>query len=253
MGLGFTKSFVEHGADVLIASRKEDKLRLAFEEIKKETGKEISWKVMDVRDNEAVENVAGFISKEWGELDILVNNAAGNFIAPVSSMSENAWRAVVDIVLDGTFRVSKSCYPLLRKAKRGASIVNIIANYAWNAAPFVGHSGAAKAGVLNLTRTLALEWSKDNIRVNAISPGAIATPIFWGGSGVSNTLSDEENERKLKKLEGNLAKAVPLKRSGHAVDIAEAALYLASDAGSFVTCQDIVVDGGRTAMFNEDS
>ena len=128
MGLGFTKSFVEHGADVLIASRKEDKLRLAFEEIKKETGKEISWKVMDVRDNEAVENVAGFISKEWGELDILVNNAAGNFIAPVSSMSENAWRAVVDIVLDGTFRVSKSCYPLLRKSKSGASIVNIRSN-----------------------------------------------------------------------------------------------------------------------------
>ena len=86
MGLGFTKSFVEHGADVLIASRKEDKLRLAFEEIKKETGKEISWKVMDVRDNESVENVAGFISKEWGELDILVNNAAGNFIAPVLSL-----------------------------------------------------------------------------------------------------------------------------------------------------------------------
>ena len=90
MGLGFTKSFVEHGADVLIASRKEDKLRLAFEEIKKETGKEISWKVMDVRDNEAVENVAGFISKEWGELDILVNNAAGNFIAPVSSSKRSA-------------------------------------------------------------------------------------------------------------------------------------------------------------------
>ena len=98
-----------------------------------------------------------------------------------------------------------------------------------------------------------VELGKDNIRVNAISPGAIATPIFWGGSRVSNTLSAEENERKLKKLEGNLAQAVPLKRSGLASDIAEAALYLASDAGSFVSCQDIVVDGGRTSMFNENS
>ena len=98
-----------------------------------------------------------------------------------------------------------------------------------------------------------VELGKDNIRVNAISPGAIATPIFWGGSGVSNTLSEEENNRKLEKLQGNLANAVPLQRSGLASDIAQAALYLSSDAGSFVTCQDIVVDGGRTAMFNENS
>ena len=88
--------------------------------------------------------------------------------------------------------------------------------------------------------------------MNAISPGAIATPIFWGGSGVSNTLTKEENDRKLEKLQNNLANAVPLQRSGLASDIAEAALYLASDAGSFVSCQDIVVDGGRTAMFNEN-
>ena len=103
-------------------------------------------------------------------------------------------------------------------------------------------------------RTLGLDWKElgpDNIRVNSISPGAIATPIFWGGSQRANTLSEEENEKKLEKLKGNLAKAVPLNRSGLAIDIAEAALYLASEAGSFISCQDIVVDGGRTAMFNE--
>ena len=96
-----------------------------------------------------------------------------------------------------------------------------------------------------------VELGPDNIRVNSISPGAIATPIFWGGSQRANTLSDQENKDKLRKLKGNLAKAVPLKRSGLAIDIAEGALYLASEAGSFVTCQDLVVDGGRTAMFNE--
>jgi NAD(P)-dependent dehydrogenase (short-subunit alcohol dehydrogenase family) len=110
---------------------------------------------------------------------------------------------------------------------------------------------ALKAGVTHYTRMSGVELGPDNIRVNSISPGAIATPIFWGGSQRANTLSAEENDKKLEKLKGNLAKAVPLNRSGLAVDIAEAALYLASDAGSFVSCQDIVVDGGRTAMFNE--
>ena len=90
-----------------------------------------------------------------------------------------------------------------------------------------------------------------NIRVNAISPGAIATPIFWGGSQRANTLSDEENERKMEKLKGNLAKAVPLAKTGLAEDISEAALYLASDAGKFVTCHDLVVDGGRSVAYNE--
>ena len=110
---------------------------------------------------------------------------------------------------------------------------------------------ALKAAVTHYTRMSGVELGPDNIRVNSISPGAIATPIFWGGSQRANTLSNEENDKKLEKLKGNLAKAVPLNRSGLAIDIAEAALYLASEAGSFVTCQDIVVDGGRTVMFNE--
>ena len=155
MGLGFAQAFLNHGAKVFVASRKEDKLEEAAKLTKEKFGKELLWKTMDVRNNETVEEVADFIKSELGGLDILINNAAGNFVAPVASMSENAWRAVVDIVLDGTFRVSKKCFPLLKE--NGGSIVNIIANYAWNAAPYVGHSGAAKAGVLNLTRTLALE------------------------------------------------------------------------------------------------
>lgn len=96
-----------------------------------------------------------------------------------------------------------------------------------------------------------VELGPHKIRVNAISPGAIATPIFWGGSARANTLPDEENERKMTKLQGNLARATPIPRSGLAMDIAEAALFLASDAGSYVNCHDLVVDGGRTSLFFE--
>ncbi len=128
MGLGFAQAFLNHGAEVFIASRKEEKLAEAASETKKKFGKKLLWKTMDVRKNETVEDVAEFLSSEWGELDILVNNAAGNFFAPVAEMSENAWRAVVDIVLDGTFRVSRACHPLLCKG-RDASVVTVAYTY----------------------------------------------------------------------------------------------------------------------------
>ena len=110
---------------------------------------------------------------------------------------------------------------------------------------------AAKAAVSHVTRLAGAELGPHGIRVNAISPGAIATPIFWGGSARSRTLSDEENRRKQAKLEANLARATPLPRSGGASDIAYAALFLASDEGSFVNCHDLVVDGGRVSLFHE--
>ena len=237
MGLGFAKSFLEHGAEVIIASRKEDNLRLASEEAEKETGKKLVWKVMDVRDNDSVEKVADYIKSEWGNLDILVNNAAGNFLSPVSNMSENAWRAVVDIVLDGTFRVSKACYPLLREAE-GASIVNIIGNYAWNAAPFVGHSGAAKARVLNLTRTLALEWANDDIRVNALCPGVVLT----------------ENVKQNLMLDENVAKTfeeyIPIGGITNSEKMAQQVLYLCSPAADVITGDMLIADGGQWLVGN---
>jgi len=238
MGLGFAKSFLNHGAEVIIASRKEDNLSLASEEAEKETGKGLLWKVMDVRDNESVERVADFIKEEWGHLDILVNNAAGNFISPVASMSENAWRAVVDIVLDGTFRVSKACYPLLRKSKSGSSIVNIIANYAWNAAPFVAHSGAAKAGVLNLTRTLALEWASDNIRVNAFCPGVVLTENVK-----KNLMLDEKTAKMFEDY-------IPLGGVTDTNKMAQQVLYLCSPAADVITGDMLIADGGQWLVGN---
>ena len=238
MGLGFAQAFLNHGAEVFIASRKEDKLKQAAEETEKKFGKKLIWKTMDVRDKETVEDAIEFLNSEWGELDILVNNAAGNFVAPIASMSENAWRAVVDIVLDGTFRVSKASYPLLRKAKNGASIVNIIANYAWNAAPFVGHSGAAKAGVLNLTRTLALEWANDNIRVNAMCPGVVLT------ENVKQNLMLDENTAKM------FEEHIPSGGVTNPEKMAQQVLYLCSPAADVITGYMLIADGGQWLVGN---
>ena len=238
MGFGFAKSFLEHGAEVIIASRKKDNLISASKEAEKVTGKKLLWKVMDVRDNESVEKVADFIENEWGHLVILVNNAAGNFISPAASLSENAWRAVVDIVLDGTFRVSKSCYPLLRKSKSGSSIVNIIANYAWNAAPFVAHSGAAKAGVLNLTRTLALEWASDNIRVNAFCPGIVLTDNVR-----KNLMLDEKTAKMFENY-------IPIGGVTDSDKMAQQVLYLCSPAADVITGDMLIADGGQWLVGN---
>ena len=238
MGLGFAQAFLNHGAKVIIASRKEEKLAEASALTKEKFGKDLLWKTMDVRNNETVEKVSNFIKSEWGELDILVNNAAGNFVAPVASMSENAWRAVVDIVLDGTFRVSKACYPLLRKSNSGASIVNIIANYAWNAAPFVGHSGAAKAGVLNLTRTLALEWANDNIRVNALCPGVVLT------ENVKQNLMLDENTAK------TFEDYIPMGGITNSEKMAQQVLYLCSPAADVITGDMLIADGGQWLVGN---
>jgi len=238
MGLGFAQAFLNHGAEVFIASRKEDKLKQAAEETEKKFGKKLIWKTMDVRNNETVEEAIEFLNSEWGELDILVNNAAGNFVAPVASMSENAWRSVVDIVLDGTFRVSKASYPLLRKAKNGASIVNIIANYAWNAAPFVGHSGAAKAGVLNLTRTLALEWANDNIRVNAMCPGVVLTENVK-----QNLMLDEKTAKMFEDY-------IPIGGVTNPEKMAQQVLYLCSPAADVITGDMLIADGGQWLVGN---
>jgi len=238
IGLGFAQAFLNHGAEVFIASRKEEKLKEAAAETKKKFGKKLIWKTMDVRNNKTVEDVTNFLSSEWGELDILVNNAAGNFVAPVAAMSENAWRSVVDIVLDGTFRVSKACYPLLRKSKDGASIVNIITNYSWNAAPFVGHSGAAKAGVLNLTRTLALEWAADNIRVNAMCPGVVLTENVR-----QNLMLDEKTAEMFEDY-------IPTGGITDPEKMAQQVLYLCSPAADVITGDMLIADGGQWLVGN---
>lgn len=231
MGRAMAHAFAAHGARVLICSRKEENLREAAAVVEKLTGRKVLWQVCDVREPEQVDAVFATVEREFGHLDVLVNNAAGNFLVPFDAMSRNAWNTVVNIVLGGTFNVSKAAFPLL--AKKGGSVVNMVATYAWGAAPFVSHSGAAKAGVLNLTRSLAIEWASHQVRVNALAPG----PVMSEGAG-KNLFADEDLRKKVEE-------SVPLRRFGSAEEMALAALWLASPAAGYVTGECLVVDGGQ--------
>jgi hypothetical protein len=183
-----------------------------------------------VRQPEQVQAVMDAVRDELGGLDILVNNAAGNFLVDAHELSPNGWRAVLGIVLDGTFHCSRAAFPLLKERK--GCIVNIIATYATSAAPATVHSGAAKAGVLNLSNTLAVEWAPHGIRSNCIAPGPVDTP------GASGQLFPTQELRQA------IERQVPLGRFGTPEDIAHAALFLAS--APYVTGACVVVDGGLT-------
>ena len=230
MGKAMAHAFAAHGARVTIASRKEENLRSAAKEIGGLTGREVAWQACDVREWEQVE---ALMARFDGGLDVLVNNAAGNFLVPFDQMSRNAWKAVTDIVLTGTFNVTKQAFPRLTK-RRESAVLNMVATYAWGAAPFVSHSGAAKAGVLNLTRSLALEWASHGVRVNALAPGAVPTKNASGNLGFAD---DDAQQR--------LLHTIPLRRMGTPEEMALAALWLCCPAASYVTGECLVVDGGQ--------
>jgi NAD(P)-dependent dehydrogenase (short-subunit alcohol dehydrogenase family) len=231
LGKEFARGLAALGADVMICSRDEEHLRPTAQAISKESGRGVEFMACDVRKPEQVDAVVESVVTKFGHLDVLINNAAGNFFAPVESMSFNAWKAVVDIVLHGTFLMSKAAFEPLKKSK--GNIVNIVATYADGAAPFVAHSGASKAGVLNLTRSLALEWAAHGIRVNAVAPGFVPTV------GVKANLFPDPA------IEKEALNAIPLGRFGEPQEIANAVLFLASSAASYVTGALFEVDAGQ--------
>jgi NAD(P)-dependent dehydrogenase (short-subunit alcohol dehydrogenase family) len=233
MGKAMTHAFAAHGARVLICSRKEENLKQTADAVQAATGRSVLYKACDVREPDQVDAVMEMASREFdGALDVLVNNAAGNFLVPFDQMSRNAWNTVVNIVLNGTFNVTKAAFPLLKA--RGGSVTNMVATYAWGAAPFVSHSGAAKAGVLNLTKSLALEWASYQIRLNALAPGAVITKNASGNLG----FADEDAQERL-------LTTIPLRRFGTPEEMALAVLWLSSPAASYVTGECLVVDGGQ--------
>jgi NAD(P)-dependent dehydrogenase (short-subunit alcohol dehydrogenase family) len=236
-GIGFAiaRELTRLGARVVICSRKEENLGTAVEQLRSETGRAdaASYHVLDVRDAEAVEAMAAKVDADFGRVDFLLNNAAGNFIVAAEELSVNGWNSVIGIVLNGTFYCTSAIGKRMIAKKTGGVMLNVIANYAWTGGPGVIHSASAKAGVLALTRTLAVEWARHKIRVNAIAPGPVHT------EGASKRLFPDPM------IEEGIRKTIPLRRFANLEEIAQAASYLLSDYSSYVTGENFVIDGGQ--------
>lgn len=229
---GIARAFAAHGAEVCLVSRKPDVLAAAASEIARDTGAAVMAAPADVRQPDQVNGAFAACLDRFGRLDILVNGAAGNFLAPAATLTPNGFRTVVEIDLLGSFHACKAAFEPLQKSGRGL-VLNISATLHYHGTPLQAHAAAAKAGVDSLTRTLAVEWGHLGIRVNAIAPGAIG---------------DTEGMRRLAPGEvgKRLVEQIPLGRFGTIEDIAGCALYLASDAATWITGAVFVVDGGHS-------
>jgi peroxisomal 2,4-dienoyl-CoA reductase len=237
IGLGIASSLAAAGAGIAIASRKPEHLSPAAEKLRA-TGAKVSTVEANVREPDSVARMVDQVAQTHGRLDILVNNAAGNFYAPSATLSPNAWRAVVETDLYGTFHCCQAAYPLL-KAQGGGRIISISMTLHYRGWPQMAHATAAKAGVDALTRTLALEWARDRITVNAVAPGPIPT------EGVKKAFSPPGTDAPdLFGMEKYAADSIPLGRWGQPEDIGQMVTFLASPAGNWITGAIMVVDGG---------
>ena len=231
LGKSMVKYFVELGARVAISGRREEKLIEAAEEISKHN---VFPVVCDVRESSQVDAALAQIIEHFGTLNGLVNNAAGNFISPTERLSHRAFDIIIDIVLKGSKNCTLSCGKYWIENKIPANVLNIVTTYAWTGSGYVVPSATAKAGVLAMTRSLAVEWAKYGQRHNAIAPGPFPTKGAW------DRLFPKEMSDKI-----NLESRVPLKRVGHHQELANLAAYLMSDFSSYVNGEVITIDGGE--------
>ena len=235
LGKAMTKYFLELGAQVAITSRDLEKLKNTAAELETETGGTCLPIQCDVRHYEEVENMLQEVLKAFGKVDVLLNNAAGNFISPTERLSANAFDTVIDIVLKG----SKNCTLAFGKhwidtKQKSSTILNIVTTYAWTGSAYVVPSATEKAGVLAMTRSLAVEWAKYGIRSNAIAPGPFPTKGAW------DRLLPGDLAEKF-----DMAKKVPLKRVGDHQELANLAAYLVSDFSAYINGDVITIDGGE--------
>jgi len=232
LGKSMATRFAELGADLVITSRRQNVIDETAEELRQHGGQVLAVSC-DVREPDQVQHMVDETVKTFGKIDILLNNAAGNFISPTENLSPNAFKTIVDIVLNGTFFCTQAAGKVMRENKGGV-ILNIVTTYSWTGSGYVVPSACAKAGVLAMTRSLAVEWAKYGIRTVAIAPGPFPTKGAWSrlappGLGIKKKMKER----------------IPLKRVGEHIELANLASYLISDQAAYINGEVVTIDGGE--------
>lgn len=232
LGLSMSKRFAALGARVAITGRSADRLEAAAKEIDP-TGERVMTHPCDVRDFAQVDGMVAAVAERFGGIDVLVNNAAGNFLAATEDLSPGGFNAVVQTVLYGTFHATLAVGRRMIERGQGGSILNIVTTYAWTGSAFVVPSAAAKAGVMAMTRSLAVEWATYGIRSNAIAPGPFPTEGAWNALMPTPEIEAEAKAR------------IPMGRFGEHDELANLAAFLVSDGAPFINGEVVTIDGGE--------
>jgi NAD(P)-dependent dehydrogenase (short-subunit alcohol dehydrogenase family) len=231
IGLAIAKRLGELGARIAVASRNSEHLEKGTAELR-HAGQDPLAVQLDVRNPEQVDEMVTRVTRHFGKIDILINNAAGNFVCRAEELSPNGWNSVINIVLNGSFYCSRAVGRHMIQRGGGGAIVSILANYVWTGSPGTIHSAAAKAGVMSMTQTLAVEWAPHKIRVNAVAPGAVESP----GAAKQLWNTPQAVER--------ITDMVPVKRWAQPLEIADAVVFLVAPNTGYVTGEILTVDGG---------